>query len=479
MRKLLLVLLLTNLAAAQKLQVTTATAKRVALSWDGSAASWTIERKSGSGTFQKIASANATTYEDTTIAADGTYTYRVRGGDAATASNEVTVGPPPSGLVKAAPLPAGAVPDHYGVFSAMALDENGDPAIAFVWLDPNKDNDNADSELRFARWDRAKYRFSPATKIAVVGELDHCCEPVSLAADPATGVLALAYPVAGTSGFTVAFSDDRGATWKPAQVAMGEDDLASSTAMSWRAGHLQIVVNSDHAGPVFIDTEGTDAAKWKRIPAPKAGREHRGKTPVALAYDSADKPLVAFYDHAQSEEDNYVYAVWRPGDSESHMAVDTQKHWADMPRVALAFGGNRFGMLVAASMQENNDTFGVWYSGSSDGAAWSKPVKLPIDGPRSSGPPFDLAIDSKGRISAAFNSNSGSGSAPCLYPELSTSADGTTWKTCGIGKTYGLGNDPDQMSLHMLNGAGDKLFMLWPVVSANKNGQGMMLWHQP
>lgn len=479
MRKIALLLVLSSLAAAQKLEVKEATAKHVLLTWSGNAPSWTVERKSGSAGFQKIASAPSTTYEDTSIAADGTYTYRVRGGDAAAPSNEVTVGPPPSGLVKAAPLPAGAVGDHYGIFSAMALDENGDPAIAFVWLDPNKDNDNSDTELRFARWDRAKYRFSPATKVAVVGDLDRCCEPVSLAVDPASGNLALAYAIAGTGGYTVAFSSDHGATWNPVQVATGDDGPASSTAMSWRSGHLQIVVNSDGRGPVFIDAEGTDPSKWKKTPVPKAGREHQGKTSVGLAYDSSGKPLVAFYDHAQGEEDNYVYAVWRPGDTESRVAVDTQKHWADLARLALAYGGNHFGLLVAASMQENNDTFGVWYSGSSNGTSWSKPVKLPIDGPRSSGPPFDLAIDSKGHISAAFSSNSGSGGAPCLYPEFSTSADGTTWKTCGIGRTYGLPNDPDQMSLHMLNGAGDKLLMLWPVVSENKNGQGMMLWHQP
>ena len=74
-------------------------------------------------------------------------------------SNEVTVGPPPYGFNRVVALPAGVENSGYfGVGLRMALDGNGDPALAYVFHDPNQDNDNdySDSALYFVKCGKAE-----------------------------------------------------------------------------------------------------------------------------------------------------------------------------------------------------------------------------------------------------------------------------------------------------------------------------------
>src|SRR5215472_9294300 len=90
---------------AQQLTVKSATAQRVELAWTGSSPEWQVERRSGSGQFEKVASAPAAGYRDEKIGAYATYHYRVRS-QAGALSNEVVVGPPPAGVNVPARLPA-------------------------------------------------------------------------------------------------------------------------------------------------------------------------------------------------------------------------------------------------------------------------------------------------------------------------------------------------------------------------------------
>ena len=50
-------------------------------------------------------------------------------------SNEVTVGPPLSGVNIPTKLPAKVDPEKYGELVALTNDENGDPALGFLWED--------------------------------------------------------------------------------------------------------------------------------------------------------------------------------------------------------------------------------------------------------------------------------------------------------------------------------------------------------
>ena len=84
------------------------------------------------------------------------------------ASGEVTVGPPPYGFNRVVAPPASVHSfEHFGVGSRMALDSNGDPAVAYIIKDPNDDNDFSASARQGADVYLADLERAPATTPAV------------------------------------------------------------------------------------------------------------------------------------------------------------------------------------------------------------------------------------------------------------------------------------------------------------------------
>src|SRR5690349_12354616 len=184
---------LAALSAGQQLRVKAASARSVQLEWDVAAGPVTVERANGN-TFQKIAPAAQAKYTDSSIDPFATYRYRISAGGKF--SNEVIVGPPPAGVLNAAPVPKGTEPPKYGVASAISLDENGDPMIAFEWLDPNGDGNGSDNDVRFIHWSRATRKWLPPVQAQVVGEiLSQGVNPISLACDRKSALLAIITPV--------------------------------------------------------------------------------------------------------------------------------------------------------------------------------------------------------------------------------------------------------------------------------------------
>ena len=93
----------------------------------------------------------------------------------------------------------------------MALDENGDPVIAFEWVDPNGDGDYSDNEVRVVHWSRATYRWLPSVRALVVGDISNQnLNPISIGCDRKTGLLAVVTPVA-PKGASMVVSKDGGA----------------------------------------------------------------------------------------------------------------------------------------------------------------------------------------------------------------------------------------------------------------------------
>ncbi len=132
-----------------------------------------------------------------------TYTFRVRGvgaNDATSApSNEITVGPPPTGFHGAATRPTSLKePGQFTPDLAMALDDNGDPAFVYTVMDPNNDQDASDSRVDFVSWSRATYRWNAPVTIEVTGDITSrgAVVPVSFAADASTHRFGVAYLVA-------------------------------------------------------------------------------------------------------------------------------------------------------------------------------------------------------------------------------------------------------------------------------------------
>lgn len=461
-----------ELAAGQQLRVKSATARSVQLEWDGAAAPVTVERATGSA-FQKLASASQASYEDKTIDPFATYRYRVSAGGKS--SNEVIVGPPPAGILNAAPVPKGTEPPKYGTASAIALDENGDPIVAFEWLDPNGDANNSDSDIRFVRWDRTARKWLPPVQTQVVGDIQaQNRHPVSIACDRKTGLLAIITPVVD-KGASVLISKDRGATWSATPIS-GVGPTVTSTAMAIADGTAHVALTSSESGAFYLTGPIENISGWKREPVPSdSGWKPRLDVNVGLVMDGSGNPLIAWYEE-QDGGDGRRFEVWKPG-GKAAIAVETNTH-TDSPDLAIATGGGKIGLLFETPLDEKDEDHGVWYTQSADGSSWSKPVKLPIDGPRTTNPPLDIAIDSRSRIAAVLSANSGSDTTTCNYPVLSRSSDGTSWKTCGPGKAEGGDFSPQPANLHVIEAGNDKAYIVWQEQSDNKFHEGMLLWHE-
>jgi hypothetical protein len=471
MRRMRVCVLLCCLCAAgfgQQLRIKSATAKSVQLEWSGTRGPVTIERN-----MQKVGTSDQPAYEDTAIDRFATYRYRILAGDKR--SNEVIVGPPPGGVLNVSAAPKDPDPSRYGQATAITLDDNGDPAIAFEWLDPNNDADYSDNEIRFVGWDRAAYKWRPSTRVQVVGDIgNQNLNPISIACDTANGLLLLVTPIPD-KGATVLMSKDRGATWTAAPLP-GVAGTVYSTPMAIAGGKVHLAVSSSESGAQYLTGPAADMSAWKSTPLPvTSGWKLPTGMNVALAVDAAGKPALAWYETPEDGEGRH-FAVWRP-DGKPVIAIDT-KQTDDAPNLALTAGGGKFGLLVQTPLDDKDTDHGIWYTQSADGATWSKPSKLPVDGPRSTNPPLDVALDSHGRIIAVFGSNSGSDTTGCNYPALSRSTDGTQWKTCGPGKAEGGTFGPQPATLHAIEAGNDKVYVLWQETMENKYKPGVLLWHE-
>jgi hypothetical protein len=454
---------------AQQLTAKSATAKAVDLEWTGAAPASSLERSSGQN-FQKIAAGADGRYTDQTIEPFGIYKYRVN--TSGKFSNVITIGPPPDGVTNAAPAPKGAAPDHYGQSSAVALDENGDPVIAFEWFDPNGDGDNSDTEIRFVRWDRASYKWVAPVRVLVTGELNASNEtPFAIACDRDSGTLA----VLSQKGddLIYALSTDRGMNWKTTPVPHNTGTVrATSLVISSGQAHAAAVVGDE----IFYFTGSvSDVSSWK-AQAVATGRGWKVRpTNIPMALDASGKPVIAFFED-QEDGDQHRYVFWRPGSSDP-VAIVTTNQSTDYPNVALTYANNKFGVLFAIGLDPKDSDHSIWYTQSSDGSSWSTAAKLPIDGPRTTNPPLDVAIDSKGAVVAVFAANAGSSDTTCNYPVVSRSADGSNWKTCGLGKAASAHFSPQPATLHVIEAGNDKAYVIWQEPGDSKYGPGVLVWH--
>ncbi len=473
-------LLLCSVTFAQKLEVKSATSTKVNLTWSGSGQSWIVERKAGA-TFEKVGDATGTSFEDDKIAPYGTYTYRVRASAAAAPSNTVTVGPPPLGLLKPAPAPKGndRDSDDYGRRSALALDENGDAAFAFLWKDPNANNHPDESQIMFVRWNRALYKWNDPLKVAVTGETSpEAGEPISMAFEPGTGVAGMVFPVKDQKGFTFALSRDGGATWQTTAYTAGMEDEINSSTLIFSKGHFYLGVNQYSDGPLLFDGEiGSDPGTWKKREPPVVGKEHHNKAPVGLAMDAQGNLFMAFYDINASGKDGYLFNVWQPDSGKVVTVSDTNGDRPDSPNLKLAAGGGKLVMLMAMNPDDKDDKAGIWASASQDGATWTKAVAIPHDANRSSGGTMSVAINSKGAIYVGFSSPSGGETGACGQADYATSNDGATWSHCGVGKDAHDVFTALSETKNVIAAPDDSFYYLWNEGRSTKNGPGLLLWH--
>jgi hypothetical protein len=129
-----------NLAAAS------ATSAAVKLQWSASdgATGYVVERRPLDGSYATLGTTLTAALTNSQIDPLGTYVYRVRAtsvSGASAPSNEITVGPPPTGVSVVSPSPATLnYEDDYGIQLCMVLDGNRDPAFLFLYLDDTTDD---------------------------------------------------------------------------------------------------------------------------------------------------------------------------------------------------------------------------------------------------------------------------------------------------------------------------------------------------
>lgn len=418
MQKLFTILTLALAAFPQAptgLTVLQATSKQVQLAWTGGQSAYVVERKPLAGAWSALPSNTdpaASTYTDTTIAPYETYAYRVRTRLSATSlsdpSDEFTVGPPPVGLSLASPLSPAltayglAANSDFGARLRIALDANGDPAIAYFISSPQEDLNR--SFVEFVSWNRITYKWNTPRKVAMTGDL--LGQPV-LARDPATNTWAIAYGKSGGNP-RVAISRDNGDTWSDNPFLDCGDSTCGAPALGMAAGKIHLAVLQAPTGIRYL-TGGVTApiSEWtsQLVPQPMGGAE--ALAPVDLAIDSASQSAIAFWSNTDSY--NLILGFWRPGQS-TQIAMDTAGYQTDDPGVELRFAGTSARLLAMARRTEEFFTRydqNLWLL-RDQGGAFSMPQNLPSDGEVTLGQP-SLAVGSNGQITVAATEVGGTG----------------------------------------------------------------------
>jgi hypothetical protein len=420
------------------LAIKTATNKRVDLTWSGTAASYTIQRRVLGGSFGNLQNVAVSSFSDTTIDAYTTYQYQVVVGTSA-ASNLVTAGPPPAGFSVTAPSPGPAgsdIANNYGYNLTMTLDANGDPAFAFIFADPNLDSHYADSRIEFRSWNRALYKWNDIVHVTTIGDVATTFHAaVSIACDTSTNTFGIASQT--EAGPLKVFISADGVTWTAKASFETSQDEVSGPSLALANGNIHLAYSVSSIGLKYVTGKlSSDAATWATKIAPKVSGidlPRQGITP-SLALDSNGIPGIAAWADDLVNSYNEVLLYWAPASSGSPVKVmDSQNRQSDQLAVKLQFF--RTNPRVLVYVQRNDGDFGVGlHVARSDngGGAWATPVLIPPDGDSSTDYPFDLAVDSAGRGAVFFGQNGSSGDQKCGNPKISRSDDFSKWTTCAV-----------------------------------------------
>ena len=460
------------------LAVKAATSKRADLTWNGTAASYTVQRRVlGSSSFSSVASSVSTaSYSDTTIDPYTTYQYQVLANlssGASSPSNQVTVGPPASGFTNVAPAPGPAgsqAANNYGYNLSAVLDGNGDPAFAFIFYDPNLDSDPADTLVEFRSWNRAQYKWNDIVHaIANIGESGTSFHQVlSLAYDASTSTFGIAVENNQGSSVLLYLSADGGATWTKKTTFAVSGSGVTSPSMAFHNGNIHLAYVVDGAGVKYVTGKlSADPATWPTKSEVKVSGIDvaRSAVTISLALDGNGNPAIAWFADDQQNSYNEILQFWKPAGSAAPVKVmDSQNQQSDQLAAKLAF--YNLNPRVLAYVQRKDGDFGVAvHSGKSDdgGNTWAAPVLVPPDGDRSTDYPFDLAVDSQGHGAAPVGSNGGSSGGSCGNPKFSRTNDFATWKTCDAANNLQATQNYTVFpgAVAVVYGGNDRLYFLW------------------
>jgi hypothetical protein len=342
-----------------------------------------------------------------------------------------------------------------------------------VWDDPNGDGQRADTRVVFTRWNGESKAFEMVKTIEVVGEIDlsHPNRQVSVARDPMTGRIGVAYVKAG-AGIRYAFSDDEGANFSLSTV--GQDPGAgdsSNPVLALRNGtsHVAYVTSTEQ---VLYRTRSGSTGTFSEATAPITAGQASAFGPIAMVLDSAGAPGVAYFTKGASLRG--TLAFWRPSTTTATAITDSDMTDVVMPNtrrpsVSLVFVGTTprvafhllradpvVGMGGAEPMTDSNPE--LWTSVASDaaGTSWSPPVGMPRTGNmvamrfNSTRWYQGLAVHPNGSvtIAGAYLANGTTNTLCAGSPKIATSTTGTSFMTCVPMGTPYTGQAGEWLSLH-------------------------------
>ncbi len=352
---------------------------------------------------------------------------------------------PANGWSTAVELAADAgLTTRLGVSVASAPDQHLQPLIAGVLDDPNGDGTRIDTRVFFTRWNGVDRAFEATKAVETVGEVDltppH--RQVSIARDPATGRLGIAY-VKGADTIRFAWSDDEGANFSLQTVS------ANTTSATVSNPQLALKANVLHLAYVQGDAllyrkrTGVGAFTDETAPLP-GGAALVVPGPVSLALDDGGNPGVAYF--VAGAAPFATLAFWRPGTAAATVvadsaAVDVLTQAERRPSVTLTFAGAlprvAYHLRNLPPLATADDTTELWYAAATDaaGSAWATPVPIPRNGDATrfnSTRWFQAVVaetSGKATVAAYFGAN-GIVGAQCGGPKLARSDTGTSFLTC-------------------------------------------------
>ncbi len=482
-----------------------------------------VERGTPNGPFQQLGIAQEGEYRDPVIDAHQTYIYRVTPVSDMTAAVAVTVGPPPAGYSQAAVNPKqnnANISDLFGEYVCMALDQNGDPMLAYVWVNPsgntNLNPPNSDTSIYFVSWNRSTNSYNAPVKIAVTGDIegaggyDDFYYPLALARDPVNNTLGIAYrsyssnggplTAGGTAYVNIAFSTDGGQTWASQQLASSPlvtsdyccIDLALYNGAVYEMYYVGSPLNSPLPdGPLELatGTETTAANTWSIQHSYQVSGYPYVEMYYSLALDSTGTPAVVISRAPNNTGTGTVSTYfWRPiANTIAEVLTDNgfgQGGAGDSQNYAvrLTFYGTEPRIVYNGARNNSfNNAQQVWFASSTTGAAgtWTVTNVPANSGADEIGAPFGIAVGSVGQVMVAttIGGGSGTGCGEKTSIDLALTTDLSTWTVCGMGGA----TSPDISSLYptVRYGVNDGLFVSFQEpVDGDPLPNGVYVWSQ-